>query len=117
MWEVAKLKVCPCCGFARERGHWARVDVTHSLESVERLGGVPDPREALPTLEALQTPVVPASREQEPRAIWEAKSVAGWLVGIELRLWRERLRARALRHVRLANAMRVPEAKLGAFLG
>ncbi len=32
LWGVAKFKACPCCGFERERGHWARVDITHALD-------------------------------------------------------------------------------------
>lgn len=33
LWGVEKFKACPCCGFERERGHWARVDITHALDA------------------------------------------------------------------------------------
>jgi len=85
MWAVAKLNVCPCCGFERERGHWARVDVTHWLENAEPLG----PASAPP--ETIGKPVTPASGEQLLRRAWEAKRDAEWLDSFELRILRARL--------------------------
>lgn len=42
IWATEHLNECPCCGFERERGHWARVDIDHTLDHVtERLGSSP----------------------------------------------------------------------------
>lgn len=39
-WGVEKANVCPCCGYENLRGHWARVDIEHTLDKHEEaLGG------------------------------------------------------------------------------
>lgn len=41
-WAVEKALVCPCCGYEDQRGgHWARVDIDHSLERHSKPLGVP----------------------------------------------------------------------------
>lgn len=44
MWAVEQFNACPCCGFERERGHWARIDIEHGKDEKNvkrRLGRAP----------------------------------------------------------------------------
>lgn len=95
MWAVAKVNACPCCGFERERGHWARVDIEHELEHVKE----PIGRELEP--EPTTAPLVGASRYEELRNEFEQKRDADWSASFELRILRTRVRA----------ALQLPEKK------
>jgi hypothetical protein len=87
MWAVAKFKACPCCGFERERGHWARVDLSHSLETHQSALGVP---EGEPHPEAERVPLTAA--DCDLRKAYDETRDREWAAGFELRILRHRLR-------------------------
>ncbi len=94
MWGVEKYNACPCCGYSRERGHWARVDIEHALEESkvkEHLGTVPpagmiwDPEKGY-----TPAPLVGAA-DYELRAQFDAKRDLDWETGFERQIVRARL--------------------------
>lgn len=87
MWEVAKFRVCPCCGFERERGHWARVNVTHALDAHDAPIGVHWGPEHMPERLAGA-----GDRDRELRQLWEANRDREYAESIELRALVRRLR-------------------------
>jgi len=98
MWAVAKHNVCPCCGFERERGHWARVDIEHALEEskVKEALGIPhpigmiwDPEKGSYTL----APLVGAA-DYKLRAEHDAKKDLEWLESFERRIVRATMQKR-----------------------
>jgi len=98
MWAVAKFDACPCCGFSRERGHWARVDIEHALEEskVKEPLGIPhpvgmiwDPEKGRYTL----TPLVGAA-DYELRAKFDAAKDLEWLESFERRIVLAEMRKR-----------------------
>jgi hypothetical protein len=62
-WAVAKVCACPACFYERERGHWARVDIEHTLEKAPPLGVTTPPIAREPK----RMPLVAASRERALR--------------------------------------------------
>lgn len=95
-WAVNKFNQCPCCWFEKENDHWARIDITHSLEDVtEAIGREPAPADLT------AAPLVGAGRYDELRNEFEQKRDAAWAAGFELRILRARVRA----------ALQIPEKK------
>ena len=96
-WAVEKFNACPCCWFEKANGdHWARIDITHSLEEVtEPIGREYDPNETT------ATPLAGASRYHELRDEFEQKRDAAWTASLELQILRARVRA----------ALKLPEKK------
>lgn len=98
MWAVEKHNVCPCCGFERERGHWARVDIEHALEEskvteplgiVSPVGMIWDPDKGRYTL----TPLVGVA-DYELRAEHDAKRDLEWVESFERRIVAAEMRKR-----------------------
>jgi hypothetical protein len=98
MWAVAKLNACPCCGYERERGHWARVDIEHALEEskVKDKLGIPhpvgmiwDPERGRYTL----TPLVGVA-DYELRARFDEAKDLEWLESFERRIVSAEMRKR-----------------------
>jgi rubrerythrin len=81
MWGVEKFKACPCCGFERERGHWARVDITHALDSHPPLSA-PQP---LPNVTRGPLTAAPTMSERELELWLAAKQK--WAASPEARAW------------------------------
>lgn len=69
-FAVAKVCACPSCGYERERGHWARVDIEHALEKAETFGEVL----RYSAVDSRQAPLTAAhSGERRLRAEWLQK--------------------------------------------
>jgi hypothetical protein len=84
MWAVEKAKACPCCGFERARGHWARLDIEHVLDKAPAIGVAQKRGRAPPDTPA---PLVAAStRERELRR--QYLDARNWGDTPEARLWR-----------------------------
>lgn len=86
MWAVAKFAACPCCGFERERGHWARVDLTHALETHSAMLGVPD---GAPRPEGERVPLTAADTKLH-REYLENRDLE-WSESFELRIFASRV--------------------------
>jgi hypothetical protein len=84
MWGVEKLCACPLCGFESERGHWARVDITHALEGHSAPLGRPD------WLPDEQTPLTAA--DVALKAFDDAEKDREWASSWELKILRARVR-------------------------
>lgn len=89
-FALAVVKACPCCQHENERGHWARVKVSHSL--TEQLGG--------PRLPWSQGPPIPTSGDDDELSTleWMTRRAAQkihdrWLEGPEGRSFVERFTA------------------------
>lgn len=80
-WAVAKVCACPACFYERARGHWARVDIEHTLEKAEPLGVLSPPA----VRETTQTPLAAASRERELRRAYLDEQ--NWEDSPEAQLW------------------------------
>lgn len=83
MWALEKAKVCPCCGFQRERGHWARLDIEHALDTAPAIGAEQKRGRAPPDTPA---PLAAATRERELRRQYLEQR--NWSDTPEARLWR-----------------------------
>ena len=92
-WAVNKFNACPCCWFEKENDSWARIDITHSLETVTEPIGREYPADDT------AAPLTGASRYDELRDEFEQKRDAEWAASLELRILRARVRA----------ALQVPE--------
>lgn len=66
MWAVAKVCACPACSFESSRGHWARVEIVHALESET----IHDP-ERVAAADSTPAPLT-AARTQEDQELEEA---------------------------------------------
>ncbi len=107
MWAVAKVVACPCCGFERERGHWARVDIDHKLEHHKdplgheaRIGWYWGPEITIPLLPAhwptLWQPMPLAGAGGHAlQAAHDAQKDVSWAASTALRVLREKLRHHA----------------------
>lgn len=98
MWGVEQFKACPCCGYERERGHWARVDIEHALEEskvTQKLGMEPpigfnwDPELGRYTMAPLN-----AAADYELRAQYDAQRDSEWLESFERRIVAAEIRKR-----------------------
>lgn len=92
MWAVEKFCACPACGFERERGHWARVDIEHALDEhrVERALGIPHPIGFIWDPEAQRYRLAPltAAADYELRSQFDAQRDSDWLDSFERRIVR-----------------------------
>lgn len=93
MWAVEKANVCPCCNYEPRRGHWARIDIEHTLDKVtERLGRhVPTGHFVDADGRYTPTPLAGAG-EYELRAAHDATIDAAWITSHERTIVRARMR-------------------------
>lgn len=98
MWAVARCNACPCCGYERERGHWARLDIEHALDEKKvkrqlgahgRIGWNWDPDTGTYT----PAPLTGAA-DFELRAEHDATKDLEWLESFERRVLRAEMRKR-----------------------
>jgi hypothetical protein len=82
-WAVAKVCACPACGFKRERGHWARLDIVHALESAPRLSAPARPR----PWDGTRAPLAAASQSQSLRIEYLERHSAEWETTPAAELW------------------------------
>jgi hypothetical protein len=111
-WAVEKANVCPCCSYENARGHWARVDITHTLDDhTERLGdhgrtgyymGLAVQVPLLPEYWALELTPAPLAGAEEfkLRAAHDAKKDLDWLTSDERTIARARLEALGLEPIK-----------------
>lgn len=111
-WATEKLNECPCCGFSRERGSWARVDIEHALDEKrvkEEIGTLAKPGHAAmlfwddpddpdtpwvrPPPRLAELPMVQGGEgDIALRAEHDAEQDADWLDSFELRAIAARMR-------------------------
>lgn len=75
IWAAEKVCACPACGYERERGHWARVDISHALEEVTdeigRRDWAPDTGTPLTAADVALKAKEDAQRDREWASSWE----------------------------------------------
>lgn len=84
-WALAKVCACPTCGFERERGHWARLDIQHALESAPRLS---EPAKLTPW-DGTRAPLTAASGSSTLRRQYFASKREEWEASPAAAAWRQ----------------------------
>lgn len=93
-WELERYRACPCCGYERERGHWAFVSIlVPATEAGKRARPAGPPLPPMPTSSCVEK--LPLTQEQHLRREYEAKRDAEWLESVEYRVLK--LRAASVR--------------------
>lgn len=104
-WAVEKANFCPCCGYESKRGHWARVDIVHSLAAHSDALGAPPPTGFYWDAETGFTPMpLAGAGEIALRAAYDAKRDGEFQNSAE----RRRVRAR-MQEAGFPQAGPVPE--------
>jgi len=88
-WAVEKANVCPCCLYENQRGHWARVDIEHSLEESkvkEKLGIIVPNGFVLDDEGYYKRAPLTAAADYELRAQFDAKRDSEWSESLERRI-------------------------------
>lgn len=91
-WGVEQAKICPCCGYENERGHWARVELTHHLEDQKEFIGMYVPHGRYFDGVRYVHPPPGGEAEYQVRAEHDAQRDSEWSESIELVMLRARVR-------------------------
>ncbi len=91
-WAVEKANVCPCCGFENLRGHWARVEIEHTLDThAAPLGAVAPPGAYFAGSGEYEPMPLTGAGDIALRATHDAQRDADFLESVERRTVRARM--------------------------